>query len=398
MLKSTGLTTFLTGQRQRERLQNGLSDRLKINGIQRKLKPRAQSSENKAILTTSISQTELPANPGEPVGNGSLQLDSPQTSLNQTNELPLSFDSSGINSLLEVIDNSGSNEGFSQTFVQFLEPVSNQITTDEPLALTSSSDVATNNIVPAAFWDCPLDSMLFNNSNAQPHHLESNDAFFSPNLISNLVDSTLPSFNNFDSHPGKTPSEITKALPDAVRNAISKFLYWHHLHPNTTTAPSCPLPDVYLNHLHCLTTASLLPFLHNAYYINLSFQDLLNYHSPFYKPNASISDDPTTLLIAAQKPHCPAYLQPTLPQILFPHHPYLDLLPFPTLRARAITLANTATQDMFNPMEFKKDVFRDGLVCSPGRGSRQPWDVRDWRVAPWFLKKWRLLLDIPALG
>jgi len=93
------------------------------------------------------------------------------------------------------------------------------------------------------------------------------------------------------------------------------------------------------------------------------------------------------------QPILPAHLQPTLPQILFPHHAYLDLIPFPVLRARAITLAATRPQ-LFHPMDLKKDIMQDGLVhlSSEGNGNGKSWDMRYWKMEPLFLKKWRMLV------
>jgi hypothetical protein len=120
--------------------------------------------------------------------------------------------------------------------------------------------------------------------------------------------------------------------------------------------------------------------------------------SPFYLTDTTIDDDAAPLLVAARKPWIPAQLQQTPPQILFPHYPYLGLLPFPALRVRAITLAS-----LFNPMELKRDIFREGLAYYRGTrsreplGSKQPCDIRSCEVKPWFLKKWMLLMDSSAM-
>lgn len=34
----------------------------------------------------------------------------------------------------------------------------------------------------------------------------------------------------------------------------------------------------------------------------------------------------------------------------------------------------------------------DGLVYSRAEANGQPWDGRSWEVAPWFLRKWRMLM------
>lgn len=114
--------------------------------------------------------------------------------------------------------------------------------------------------------------------------------------------------------------------------------------------------------------------------------------SPFYRPTTP-TDDPKALLAATASLAIPAHLQPTLPQILFPHHPCFDLLPFPVLRARAITLA-AVTPQLTNLFDLKKDIIEDGLIYNrKNNGSKQPWDMRSWEAAPRFLDKWRLLID-----
>ncbi|KAI9839473.1 MAG: hypothetical protein M1819_002098 [Sarea resinae] len=201
--------------------------------------------------------------------------------------------------------------------------------------------------------------------------------------------------------PGDSPDTVMDApssrFPafEEVISGLSKFLYGHRIPISSRSSSTLSLPDPYLNFLQCSLTATLLAYFYTAPCIGLKLQDLWNNRSPFYRPNTTMADDPQALLAAARKPWIPMHLQPTLQQILIPHHPYLDLLPFPAFRARAITFAATAPQ-LFHPMELKKDVLRDGLYCySHGDGQRikQPWDIRSWEVAPWFLKKWRMLID-----
>ncbi|KAH8658087.1 hypothetical protein BX600DRAFT_514608 [Xylariales sp. PMI_506] len=120
--------------------------------------------------------------------------------------------------------------------------------------------------------------------------------------------------------------------------------------------------------------------------------------SPLYRP-ITPQDDPQVLLANARVPSLPPHLQPTLPQILYPHPPYLDALPFPALRARAIVMA-ALMPHAFDLDDLKKDIyFYGGLVCwgrdgggGGGGGGGQPWDVRSWEVMPWFLTKWKMLV------
>jgi hypothetical protein len=121
--------------------------------------------------------------------------------------------------------------------------------------------------------------------------------------------------------------------------------------------------------------------------------------SPFYR-HVTPADDPNKLLAAVTRPSTPVHLKPTLPQLLYPHPAFMDLIPIPVFRARAITLAATQPQ-FFDVWELKKDIIvEDGLVfwssmssgvSSGGQG--QPWDMRSWEAAPWFLRKWRTLVD-----
>jgi hypothetical protein len=114
--------------------------------------------------------------------------------------------------------------------------------------------------------------------------------------------------------------------------------------------------------------------------------------SPFHRL-VTPQDDPKVLLASASNPTIPAHLQPTLPQILYSHPPYLDLLPYPLLRARLIVLT-ALMPHTFDHFDFKRDIYvNGGLVCWKTNGSAQPWDMRSWEAAPWFLSKWKMLVD-----
>jgi hypothetical protein len=124
--------------------------------------------------------------------------------------------------------------------------------------------------------------------------------------------------------------------------------------------------------------------------------------SPFHR-HVTPSDDPRKLLAGITLPSTPLNLKPTLPQVLYPHPAFMDLIPMPTFRSRVITLAATRPQ-LFDIWELKRDMFvDDGLVfwsnmngnagLGTGEGQGQPWDERSWEAAPWFLRKWRMLVD-----
>ena len=163
--------------------------------------------------------------------------------------------------------------------------------------------------------------------------------------------------------------------------------------------PACQaIADPHANHIQLWRGSAFTASLYIAISLNLNIDRIRSsdWQSPFYRLT-TLGDDPATLLATAQVPYAPANLQPTLPQILFPHHAYLDLIPFPVFRARAITLANTVYGPRCDLWDLKRDI-NAGLVCwSPGNGTGgvnvQPWDVRSWKAAPWFLRKWRMLIE-----
>jgi hypothetical protein len=104
----------------------------------------------------------------------------------------------------------------------------------------------------------------------------------------------------------------------------------------------------------------------------------------FYQRNTSFN------AILASVENIPLQLRPTMSQIMYPHPPWMDLLPFPVLRERAVMMqvANSSAIDMD---ELKDDLYlRNGLICwrsGHKGGSGHAWDYRNWEAEPWFLKK-----------
>ncbi|KAE8143496.1 hypothetical protein BDV38DRAFT_277514 [Aspergillus pseudotamarii] len=164
--------------------------------------------------------------------------------------------------------------------------------------------------------------------------------------------------------------------------------------PGSSFTSDTTLPHLYQNTLELTHTMLLRACLHNAQSLGISIKQFFSYEcmslcSPFYRANTTMADDPQTLIKNVSNPSTPTHLQPTLPQILFPHHPLLDLLPLPALRTRAVMLAATAPT-LIDAVDLKRDIVGNaGIVC---RGE-QPWDMHSWVAAPWFLKKWKLLLS-----
>lgn len=94
----------------------------------------------------------------------------------------------------------------------------------------------------------------------------------------------------------------------------------------------------------------------------------------------------------------PLDLRPTTNQFLIPHHPYIDLIPWPTFRSNVLA-AISLNPPTINEDDLCMDLANDGVRCwgntrtsLHGRGEGSPWDSRSWEAAPWFLKKWRCLI------
>ncbi|KAH8881072.1 NAD(P)-binding protein [Thozetella sp. PMI_491] len=79
----------------------------------------------------------------------------------------------------------------------------------------------------------------------------------------------------------------------------------------------------------------------------------------------------------------PPAMAPTSRQQTIPHQPYVDMLPWPSLRNQLLDSLAT-----INEMQFVLDM-SDGLKI----WGSTPWDPLAWEVAPEFARKWWFLMD-----
>ncbi|ROW16096.1 hypothetical protein VPNG_01946 [Cytospora leucostoma] len=93
----------------------------------------------------------------------------------------------------------------------------------------------------------------------------------------------------------------------------------------------------------------------------------------------------------------PRDLQPVDIQITVKHHIYLDVIPFPSFRERALEALARETP-LLDEEELCYDITnREGLVVWGSQGNDQgmdacrPWDMRSWEPSPWFLRKYHFL-------
>ncbi|CAF9908009.1 MAG: hypothetical protein ALECFALPRED_004198 [Alectoria fallacina] len=88
-------------------------------------------------------------------------------------------------------------------------------------------------------------------------------------------------------------------------------------------------------------------------------------------------------------------LRPNSEQITVKYHPYIDILPFPTLRKNLITHQEVIEEDEFFHDMLTCLVYWGGAVIerkdredsTANASTGTPWDVRSWEARVWFLNK-----------
>lgn len=154
------------------------------------------------------------------------------------------------------------------------------------------------------------------------------------------------------------------------------------------------LGDPKMNFLRTTRDTIWLAVLNNANCLNFDLSLLADcsqsYMSPFFR-SITAQDKPHDLVASTLDPTVPVHLQPTMAQILVPHHASLDLIPLPLLRDRVIMMS-FAMPDLFDLWDLKLDIYdRNALVYRPtGPDEGQSWDQNSWKATSWFLQKWCL--------
>ena len=153
----------------------------------------------------------------------------------------------------------------------------------------------------------------------------------------------------------------------------------------------------------------------NARHLQIAPHDIISEHSqsPFYLTRASLGKNPALQNSAPASYFGPRRdtddgdsfyedikpdLRPTRIQTNIPHHPCLDVLPWPTFRSNAI-MAASMDPPPIDEDDLCLDMLNDGIRCwgstamsLHGHGQGSPWDSRSWEAAPWFLQKWESLI------
>ncbi|KAJ4295261.1 hypothetical protein N0V90_007272 [Kalmusia sp. IMI 367209] len=188
----------------------------------------------------------------------------------------------------------------------------------------------------------------------------------------------------------KLEKETTVTLERKRRPVTWATGSWQALTSNNPPGPIYPLPDPCSDGIFLSRQSQIEVVFYNCVKIGLSIEELMKptCQSPWYSPLAMAPSSAVTLQ------RVPPDLYPTPAQLRYPHHPFIDTIPFPWFRERAITLASM-DPPAYDRMDLKKDILRGGLICWRSRGKEEglPWDRRNWEVQPWFWTKWSWLIE-----
>ena len=159
------------------------------------------------------------------------------------------------------------------------------------------------------------------------------------------------------------------------------------------------LPDIHLNNIRIKQFLYTTACAANAQVLGLSFEfeDCDTVESLFFRE--SVSKEVAAVACSRDFQHLKTDLRPSPTQLIHRHHPWIDVLPFPTFRERVIKLV-CSDPPMIDEDELCLDLLNDGLICwgsSMGGGNRTtgsgaPWDPRSWEAQSWFMKKWWVVI------
>jgi hypothetical protein len=188
----------------------------------------------------------------------------------------------------------------------------------------------------------------------------------------------------------KIEKETTMTLEKKRRPVAWATGNWSTLTSNSPPSAIYPLPDPSMDGVFLSRQSQIEVVFYNCMKIGLSIEELMKptCQSPWYSSTSPIPSCALTL------DRVPPDLFPTPAQIRYPHHPFIDTIPFPWFRERAITLGSM-DPPAYNRSELKKDILSGGLIVWRSRGKEEglPWDRRNWEVQPWFWGKWSWLIE-----
>lgn len=175
--------------------------------------------------------------------------------------------------------------------------------------------------------------------------------------------------------------------------------------------PSLRAADLYMNNIRLEMACTVAAMWANCQHVgvtdSLFCEDETS--SPFYREGRSpptdgalvtTADDAVVRTVQRIFRTLKPDLRPVREQVTVPHHPCVDVFPFPTLRRNLLVGVAAGTE--VDEDELFEDMVH-GLVCwgsaGVGRGdwgeasgrvssSSSPWDSRSWEARPWLLRKY----------
>jgi hypothetical protein len=199
----------------------------------------------------------------------------------------------------------------------------------------------------------------------------------------------------------QSPSMLQISTSAEEDNAAQSEPHAHKilLLQNSNQNSGSSLPDIRLNNIRIKQFLYTTACAANAQVLGLSFEfeDCDTVESLFFRE--SISKEVAAVACSTDFQHLKTDLRPSPIQLIHRHHPWIDVLPFPTFRERVIKLAYS-DPPMIDEDELCLDLLNDGLICwgsSMGGGNRTtgsgaPWDPRSWEAQSWFMKKWWIVI------
>ena len=188
----------------------------------------------------------------------------------------------------------------------------------------------------------------------------------------------------------KLEKETSFALEQRRRPVSWATGSWQTLTSNNPPGVIYPLPNPSIDGIFMSRQSQIEVVFYNCMKIGLSIEDLMkkDCQSPWYAQWSMVGQSAITLECV------PPDLIPTPAQMRYPHHPFIDTIPFPWFRERALILASM-DPPAYNRHELKRDILRGGMVVWRSRGKEEglPWDRRSWEVQQWFWNKWSWLVE-----
>ncbi|KAL2820312.1 hypothetical protein BJX63DRAFT_428146 [Aspergillus granulosus] len=234
-----------------------------------------------------------------------------------------------------------------------------------------------------------------------------------PDLVMDLS----PSFLTDYSSPTTTPSRqgrkpLTRPSQSLfIHTEVTRYERWlrRHIlsHPH--------LPDPRMNAIRIQHSSFYAAILANSRAILLVNNEVLQEDglSPYSVDHVTgHKPDQIASARAAFDGLIPQDLRPTDQQLMHPHHPYIDVIPFPSFRHRMMA-AVTADPPLIDEDEMCADMNAEAFICWGGMGrvhgtrttggsweaegygdmaAEVPWDMRSWEPQVWFLRKYWFLV------